>query len=142
MTQAIRSRKIRLGDDILTACGRCKAERTHLVAALNPNGVPAEVICRTCQSKHRYRAPREERPAKTGEGSTRARTTRAAAPRFSVPPELLSAGRMRAYSPREAFAEGEWIEHASFGHGQVTAVRAGKIDVRFESGARTLIHAG
>ncbi|HEV2762437.1 MAG TPA: hypothetical protein VGV38_05520 [Pyrinomonadaceae bacterium] len=102
--------------------------------------MPAEVICRTCQSKHRYRAPREERPKRTtGE---RAARPRASSARFAVPPELLSSGRVRAYSPREVFAEGDWIEHASFGHGQVTAVRAGKIDVRFESGARTLVHAG
>ena len=139
MTQAIRTRKIRLGDDILTYCGRCKAERIHIVAALNPDGVPAEVICRTCQSKHRYRVPREERPKRTGDRPAR---VRASSTRFGVPPEVISAGRMRPYSPREVFAEGEWIEYASFGHGQVTAVRAGKIDVRFESGARTLVHAG
>ena len=133
----MRSRKIRLGDDILTHCGRCKAERTHVVAALKTDTVPAEVICRTCQSKHRFRAPKEERSA--GERTVRARTS--SARRFEVPPEV-TAGRVRPYSPREVFAEGEWLEHASFGHGQVTAVRAGKIDVRFESGARTLVHAG
>ena len=139
MSQVMRTRKIRLGDDILTNCGRCKAERTHVVAALKTDTEPAEVICRTCQSKHRYRAPRDERSRASGERTPRVRAS--AAKRFEVPSEV-SAGRARAYSPREAYAEGEWIAHASFGHGQVTAVRAGKIDVRFESGARTLIHAG
>lgn len=140
MSQPMRSRKIRLGDDILTHCGRCKAERTHVVAALKTDTVPAEVICRTCQSKHRFHAPKEERsPRAAGDRTVRARSS--ASKRFEVPPEV-AAGRGRAYSPREAFAEGEWIAHASFGHGQVVTVRAGKIDVRFESGARTLVHAG
>jgi hypothetical protein len=139
MSQAMRTRKIRLGDDILTYCGRCKAERTHVVAALKTDTEPAEVICRTCQSKHRFRAPRAERTATAGERTTRVRATRPKA--FEVPPEV-AAGRVRAYSPREAYAEGEWIAHTTFGHGQVAAVRAGKIDVRFESGARTLVHAG
>ena len=45
-------------------------------------------------------------------------------------------------SSRETFAEGDWVEHPKFGQGKVTAARAGKIEVRFESGPRLLLHGG
>jgi len=49
---------------------------------------------------------------------------------------------VRPYSPQQTYAAGDWIEHAKFGQGRVVEARAGKIDVRFESGSRTLLHAG
>jgi hypothetical protein len=141
MTQAVRVKKIRVGDDIMTYCGKCKAERTHIIAAIISDTAPAEVICRTCNSKHRFRrgseasaSGRESRPrASGGAAQTRRRTQSAAEP----PP---TSGR--PYSPAESFKEGEWIEHKLYGVGSVKAVRAGKIDVSFESGVRTLVHVG
>jgi hypothetical protein len=51
-------------------------------------------------------------------------------------------GPARPYSPKEVYAEGEWVEHSKFGQGKVKQARGGKIEVRFESGDRVLIHAG
>ena len=139
MSQPIREKRIRVGDDIETYCGRCKAERTHLIASMSTAAVPADVICRTCNSQHRYRRPADaakpgrEPRAGSAEGSTR-RTTRTVR---ETPP--LSA---RAYSTTETYAEGEWIEHKTHGVGKIKAVRGGKIDVAFDSALRTLLHAG
>jgi hypothetical protein len=47
----------------------------------------------------------------------------------------------RAYSPREAYDEGEWIDHPKFGQGEVIASRDGKIEVKFGAEKRILIHA-
>jgi hypothetical protein len=134
MSVPIRVKKIRPGDDVSTYCGRCKAERTHQVVALNADGRPATVICRTCGGQHRFREQKEE-----AANSTRAprKSARKAEPAGAAP-----AGPVRAYSPRETYAEGEWVDHPKFGQGRVTQARGGKIEVRFESGPRVLLHAG
>jgi len=139
MSQPIREKKIRVGDDVETYCGRCKAERKHIVASMSTAAVPAEVICRTCNNQHRFRRPVDDakprRASATGstEGTTR-RTTKIAR---ETPP--VSA---RPYSTSGTFAEGEWLEHKTHGVGRVKTVRGGKIDVAFDSGLRTLLHAG
>jgi hypothetical protein len=141
MSQPIREKRVRVGDDVETYCGRCKAERTHVVASMSNAAEPAEVICRTCNNQHRFRrnaaeaaaAKREPRPAGSSEGSAR----RASKTARETPP-----ADARPYSTTESYAEGEWIEHKTHGPGKVKAVRGGKIDVSFGSGLRTLLHAG
>lgn len=131
----IRIKRVRPGDDTETYCGRCKAERTHQVVALNADGVPATVICRTCGGQHRFHS-RKEAAAPKPPGSPRA-SRRPAEHARDAP-----AGPPRPYSPKEVYAAGEWVEHPKFGQGKVTQARAGKIEVRFESGPRVLLHAG
>ena len=137
MLQAIRVKKIRVGDDVMTYCGKCKAERTHITAAMKTDTEPAEVICRTCNSKHRFRrapgdAPKARAPREGAESKPRTR-------RAAAEPAPATG---RPYSPSESFKEGEWIEHKLYGVGSVKAVRAGKIDVSFDGTVRTLIHVG
>jgi hypothetical protein len=134
VSSPIRIKKLRPGDDTDTYCGRCKAERAHQIVALNADGTPDNVICRTCRGQHRFHRKKEPTtPAARGAG----RRTRAPAESHEPP-----AGRVRPYSPQEVYADGEWIEHPKFGQGKVTQARAGKVEVRFESGSRLLIHAG
>ena len=71
MTAPLRIKKLRPGDDTDTYCGRCKAERAHQVVALNADGVPATVICRTCGGQHRFRE-KKEATAPRPQGSARA----------------------------------------------------------------------
>jgi len=137
MSLPIRVKRIRPGDDVVTNCGRCKAERTHQVVALNADGAPATVICRTCGGQHRYREKKEASPSSSSSSSKAAR-----APRRAAALEEPPAGALRAYSPRETYAAGEWVEHPKFGRGKVTEARGGKIEVRFESGPRLLVHGG
>ena len=134
MSLPIRVKRIRPGDDVVTDCGRCKAERTHQVVALNAHGAPASVICRTCGGQHRFRAKKE--PAAATVRAPR-KSTRKAEPLGAAP-----AGAARPYSSRETYAEGDWVDHPKFGQGKVTAARGGKIEVRFESGPRLLLHGG
>ena len=134
MSAPIRIKKLRPGDDADTYCGRCKAERTHQVIALNADGTPANVICRTCGGQHRFREKKELGAAPAG-GKTVRKVRESARP--DAP-----AGPARDYSPRGVYETGEWVEHPKFGRGLVAQAREGKIDVRFESGNRVLIHAG
>ena len=136
MTAPIRIKRVRPGDDTETYCGRCKAERTHQVVALNADGTPATVICRTCGGQHRYREKKEP-SASTSANATGRRVRASAEPRREVP-----TGAVRPYSPKEVYSAGDWIDHPKFGQGKVVLARGGKIEVRFESGVRLLVHAG
>ena len=135
MTTPLRIRKLRPGDDTDTYCGRCKAERAHQVVALNADGTPATVICRTCGGQHRFRE--KKGPSAPAAGGAGRKTAGAARAERDAP-----AGPARPYSPGEVYAEGEWVEHPKFGRGRVAQARGGKIEVRFESGNRLLLHAG
>ena len=137
MTAPIRFKRLRPGDDTDTYCGRCKAERAHQVVALNADGTPATVICRTCGGQHRYRVQKDPAAARPASGGARRSTPRPAARVQEAP-----GGPVRPYSPREAYAEGEWLEHPKFGQGRVVQARGGKIEVRFETEKRLLVHAG
>lgn len=136
MTDTARVKRIRVGDDIQSYCGRCKAERAHLVAAMKSDTVPAQVICRTCQTRHGFRAP-----ADAGTGPERAKSAARVGRRPSVP-WGSNDPPSRAYSMIETYAAGDFVEHPRHGVGRVEALRSTKIDVRFRDGVRTLIHAG
>ena len=135
MSAPIRIKRLRPGDDTDTYCGRCKAERVHQVVALNADGTPATVICRTCGGQHRFREKKEANIGATGNTGRKVRTPAESA--REAPPS-----RGRTYSPKEVYSTGEWVEHPKFGQGKVSLARGGKIEVRFESGSRLLVHAG
>ena len=136
MNAPLRIRKLRPGDLTDTYCGRCKVERAHQVVALNADGSPATVICRTCGGQHRFREKKEPVAAPAAGGGRR-RAGRSAGRTPDTP-----AGPARPYSPKEVYGEGEWVDHPTFGQGKVAQSRAGKIEVRFQSGSRLLLHAG
>lgn len=133
MNTNIRVKKIRPGDEVAAACGRCKGERTHQVVALNQNGVPAIVICSTCGGRHGFR---EKREGNNLPSSASKRGKRATSATVSLPRKPA-----RSYSPREAYSEGEWIDHPKFGQGEVIEIRDNKIEVKFGVEKRLLIHA-
>jgi hypothetical protein len=135
MSAPLRIKKLRPGDDTDTYCGRCKAERAHQVVALNADGVPATVICRTCGGQHRFR----ENRGPAAPAARRARDKVAGTAGSTID---AHAGPARPYSPKDVYAAGDWVEHPKFGRGQVAQARGGKIEVRFESGNRLLLHAG
>ncbi|HEV2800915.1 MAG TPA: hypothetical protein VGW12_10485 [Pyrinomonadaceae bacterium] len=123
--------KIRLGDDAMAYCGRCKEERMHQVVALRSEGRIERVTCNYCQSTHLYRDPQATKTRRTTttrstEGTVRVTSNRPA----------------RAYSPQDAYSTGDQITHSKFGEGTVVEARRGKIDVRFGRETRTLLHAG
>ena len=132
----MRIKRLRPGDDTDTYCGRCKAERTHQVVALNADGAPATVICRTCGGQHRFREKKEPSNSTAAGGAGR-RARVGAEPARDVP-----AGPVRRYYPQEVYTAGEWVEHPKFGQGKVLHTRGSKIEVRFDSGNKILVHAG
>ena len=136
MIDTHRVKRIRVGDDVETYCGRCKAERAHLIAAMKSDTVPAQVICRTCQTRHNFRPPAAAAGEKRAKPAARATSRQPSAP--SWPTDQPA----RAYSTQETYAVAEFLEHPRYGVGRVEDSRGTKIDVRFRDGVRTLIHAG
>ncbi|HEY0101069.1 MAG TPA: hypothetical protein VGB76_19245 [Pyrinomonadaceae bacterium] len=129
-------KKIRLGDDVQSYCGRCKEERMHQVVALHSDGRIERVTCNYCQSTHRYRDPQATAAAAV-------KTRRTTGARASEARErAVSDAPARPYSPQESYAAGERITHPKFGEGSIVEARQGKIDVRFGKELRTLLHAG
>ncbi len=129
-------KRIRLGDDVMAYCGRCKEERMHQVVALRSEERIERVTCNYCQSTHLYRDP-EGATARVK--SRRTTGARAAEDRTQA---VVNRAPARPYSPQETYAAGDHITHAKFGDGTVAEARPGKIDVRFGRETRTLLHAG
>jgi hypothetical protein len=127
-------KRIRLGDDVDTYCGRCKEERRHQVVALHSDGRIERVTCNFCHNTHLYRDP-------------------AAKPRNRAWPPACAAGRklkhIRSRTGRRApirlrpFTPSGIKSHIP-GSVRVKWWRRGqgKIDVRFGRDLRTFLHAG
>ena len=57
--------------------------------------------------------------------------------------ELMAtqAGAPRRYIPSDLFAAGDVLDHATFGRGLVSGLKApGKVEVTFRTGVKTLVH--
>lgn len=128
------SKKIRLGDDLTTYCGKCKEERTHQVVALRGENQAERVVCRTCQSNHLYR--------EKNTGAKRVSVRRGG----GGPAELVrpaAVRTLRPYAVVETYEVEQWVSHPKFGEGKVVEVKpGGKIAVQFGREVRTLLHAG
>src|SRR5262249_26457433 len=128
-------RKPSVGKEILSHCGRCKDERTHIVTAMDGD-VVRRVTCSTCGSRDNYRPPATKRPVASGAGRTRSEggTQKQA---FRIDPSRP----VRDYDMHANFSEGEVISHPKFGLGEVqTSLAPNKIEVRFTEGTRLLLH--
>ncbi|MDR3074087.1 MAG: hypothetical protein LBV01_05130 [Deltaproteobacteria bacterium] len=137
----------------------------HTIMAM----VGSEIIkveCRICKSVHRYRPPARVggaaavtmKKGRDGEpisiGGTPTQSSRPVAPKAGRRPSAALAAAEawrsmarkhegetpRAYSMAESFAVGEYIEHPSFGLGEVAAaIPPDKVDILFEMGMKRLL---
>ncbi len=119
-------RKPRVGQEISSYCGKCKDERTHIVAAMDGD-VVRRVTCSTCKGTHNYKpvgAVAAARPAKTASGraSTGRRSKQADA--YSIDPSRP----VKSYDMNNAFSVGDVITHSKFGLGSVEVVTRAQQD--------------
>jgi len=123
----------KVGGEVDAFCTRCQLLLAHTVIAM-VGAVPVKVECNTCRNVHRFR----------GASTTVKRpTTRAPrGPSMSFEQMLAShTAAPRHYASTGLFAAGDVVDHASFGRGFVSGVKApGKVEVTFRSGVKTLIH--
>ncbi|WP_044282151.1 hypothetical protein [Myxococcus stipitatus] len=62
------------------------------------------------------------------------------AARMARMPVTSSGAPGKPYSPKQRYAVGDEVEHASFGAGRVVEVMGNKMNVLFSVGAKTLVH--
>ncbi len=130
------------GDDVDSWCGACKLILAHTIEALVGDS-PARVHCNTCRAQHRYKpyapgkAPKTVRKA----ASRGPQTRKARATQYEKLLHGQDMSRAKRYSPTGSYAQGDVVEHARFGVGVTTTIKAGnKIEVVFEDGVKTLVH--
>ncbi len=140
----------KVGGEVDSFCTKCKLILAHTVIAVWAGEIK-RVRCNTCMGEHAYRRAEPGSSAKIGP------LTNGKSPKAKAPPktsekkhnvsnyEELIAHKNRAtarqYGIRERYAEGDLIQHPSFGLGIVMAVReTEKIDVLFSNASKTLLH--
>lgn len=128
---------LHVGGEVEAYCGSCKDVRWHVVVALVGDR-PVKVECQSCHKQHGYRSS----AATPSTRSPRSAANKPATPVFDVSALQSRAHEARAYAPAQTFKVGDVLRHPTFGLGLVQATPAPqKIDVRFASGAKLLVHA-
>jgi len=133
--------KIDVGADIEATCRKC-GEVWHVIIAMDGRDI-LKVECKQCRARHRYRPVEGEGALASRSGGT-SRVRKPPARRRTAPAvvEADASRPARAFRTTETYAVGDRVVHASFGEGVVQAVTGvKKIEVLFDSGPRTLVHA-
>jgi len=151
-----------VGMEIESMCSKCKDATVHMIEVIK-NDIPTRVLCKSCHSSHRYRAPetaavattvtRKKVSAKsTGLKKTAAKTavTRTRKTVSTKTPEQRKWSRLcnkfnienpKEYVMNEKFLEHDAIQHKKFGLGVVVEILdPNKMSVAFEEGIKTLVH--
>src|SRR5262245_50839617 len=136
----------KLGGNVDSWCGKCKLILAHTIEAM-VSDKPTRVSCNTCKSQHSYRpnapgsAARQAGKTETGTAPV-AKRAKTGASRYQSLLKAKNAAVVKIYSPADKYELGDVLEHSTFGRGVTTGLKDGtKIEVLFESGSKTLIHA-
>lgn len=136
-------KRIGVGTEIESWCGKCKEMRTHSIVAMIGES-PKQVICVSCHSKHNHRAEPPARARAAGAGdepstpaATRERSRREEL-RRDLQRELNASIEVRSFDPKEEFKRGEIISHPTYGRGKIENVLRDSLLVRFVEGLRPL----
>ena len=134
----------RVGRDIGSVCRKC-GDVWHVVVAVT-DGRLAQVECKQCGARHRYRPAAGEAEGKAGARTRKAnartassRTGRAADKKPVVEADLSRPSRR--FQMSETYEVGDRVVHTSFGEGVVQAVTGvRKVEILFDAGPKTLVH--
>jgi hypothetical protein len=139
-----------VGDEIDSRCPRCKEETIHRVVAMMTGSVHL-VLCTRCNSQHRHRAllygakkvawP-TERQAKVLLKYRAAKEPKSQALRQQWQTMKESAGEIApaAYDQRQAYTQGQAVQHPVFGLGFVRKLTGpSKMEVVFADRVKVLV---
>lgn len=126
--------------DISAWCGKCKFDRTHVIAAMDGDKV-RKVTCSMCNSTHNYKnAPSSE--SKSGSTKTPRSSKSSGSSRKSTGFSIDPNRPVKNYNMGSGFSEGDVINHPKFGLGSVLAITSpNKMEVRFQEGTKILLHS-
>jgi len=143
------------GREVDAWCTKCKLDLGHRVIAMEGPRI-ARVECLTCRGHHNYRRPRSEEvntpatPRRKADGPARGSTGSKRTPkktdlrqRWEDAIMGKSNSDFTAYRIDIELTPGQLVRHKKFGEGVVGELMDGnKVQVIFQDGPRTLIHAG
>ena len=130
-----------VSEDIVAYCTSCKLDLAHVIVALDGEKVK-KVLCKTCNKEHVYKAPKE------GKVPSKKKKTTANSKKKTISPleeweramEQAKDAPIRVYAQDGSFAEGEKVDHSTFGLGLITKlIQPNKMEVIFEEGAKLMI---
>lgn len=133
-----------IGKEIEAYCGKCKSDTIHLVTAVEEEKM-SKLMCKTCNSYHKYRKPKgiaaateEEITAKTEEAAKPKR--RARRNKWTKILELSDSDSAIEYKMDENYEVETAILHKNFGLGVVkNIIDSRKIEVLFTDGEKVLV---
>ncbi len=131
-------KRVGVGTEIESWCGKCKDMRTHSIVAM-VGDLPKQVICTACRSTHNHRAepPARSRPPVETEAAPVARErSRREEIRRDLQRELNASIAVRNFDPKATYKRGEIISHPTHGRGKIENVLKGSLLVRFLEGLR------
>jgi BRCT domain type II-containing protein len=131
-------KKLAAGDHITSKCSKCKDSTNHTIVAMVEDKV-VRVQCNICNGTHNYRNPTAKKKAtSTASKSSSVKKTKAEANWQ----ELVSAAanhEVKPYSMQAAFKNADFIQHPTFGLGQViNTIAPNKMEIQFEDGIKML----
>lgn len=132
-----------VGGEVDAYCTKCKMILAHTVLAKVETKI-ARVRCNTCMGEHAYRAnppgTRKAATAKKKAPGSKATVKKAEAKPFDSLFTEKSLASAQPYSPKGRYAQGDVLQHPTFGVGLVESIRDDKVDAIFRQGPKTLIH--
>ena len=126
------------GDEIEALCGKCKAPTVHVVESVK-EGKVNKVLCKSCNSSHRYKDPKTE-PKKSKKSAIKKQKKTKEQRRWSRMMGKADTENVKDYEMDETYKVYDVVNHDKFGEGVVVEiVNPTKIMVTFEDGNRTLV---
>jgi hypothetical protein len=137
-------KKVGVGADIESWCGRCAELTTHSIVAMIGDE-PKQVLCQVCGSRHAHRTASARRtttganPTGGGEVDLPGRPVdpeakRRAAELRALGEEVAAASDVKLFDPKERYKAGQIISHPEFGRGKIENVLRSSLLVRFPIG--------
>ena len=134
------NRKLDVGSEIESRCGRCKMVLNHSIVAM-VDDKPKRVRCLTCNSDHNHRLPKVSKPKKVRSRSSKTATSRASnSAKWQTNVANWDDAAARRYSIYESFDLNDRVNHKTFGKGVVIDIPGpDRMITLFETGEKMLM---
>jgi hypothetical protein len=138
--------ELSVGKEILSQCNKCKLILAHIIVSMKDANTPDKVMCKTCKGTHSFKDPGAtkkktsvDRVIKSAKAA-RGKATETVGELWTKALNRTTA-KSRSYSMKDSFAQGDIIDHPTFGQGVVERlIDNNKIEVLFQDDYRTLLH--
>jgi len=142
-TGMVNTKPPEVGAEIEALCTKCKDATVHVITIIKKDEI-ARVMCKSCQSTHRYRQVDDKIRKKIARlkkvKKTRKETESREHKRWNKLLEQADPAKAVAYKMASTYAENDVIQHDTFGLGVVVKVLdVNKVSVVFSDGVKNMV---